>query len=67
MSERVPEPLEMSDTQILDWMNEYSYKLSEEAGIWHITYGINDEAKGGSVRDVVCRAARYWETQNGPL
>ena len=63
MSERVPEPLEMSDTEILDWMNEYSDgSFRAPLGGWFIDSLKN--VYGASIREAVRLAAAYDKEAN---
>ena len=65
MSERVLEPLEMSDTEILDWLGENMESLHYWTASQAIRAGYQlhwsgmDAVFSGSVRDVVCKAAAY--------
>ena len=54
----------MTDTEILDWMNEYSWLLKEEDGVWHLDSGLYRHVIGVSVRDVVCKAAAIYQEAN---
>ena len=64
VSEKVLEPLEMSDTEILDWMGEWGCCLEFEKGTWGLSFGIDQLSTSDSVRDVVRRAATYWAERN---
>lgn len=64
-----PVPLDMTDTEILDWLaNEcdqavYTRPTWEVAGGWSIHSG-NIKAKHRQLRDAVCLAAAMWKEAN---
>ena len=67
MSERVLEPLEMSDTEILDWMNEYcvaAHYLGGGSKRFEVDNG-SFIRHGKSLRDAVCNAAARQKELDG--
>lgn len=70
MSERVIEPLEMSDTEILDWLEENYYSLNYYTasqaivGGHKLVYGYQDEVFERTVRTAVRKAAALDKESN---
>jgi hypothetical protein len=63
------EPLVMSDTEIVDWMNEYcgACKYTPASDIHPSRYRVtffDGEASGPSLRDAVCLADAIWKEVN---
>ena len=64
MSERVVEPLEMSDTEILDFFDEYCGSARYDGGDEWIV-GIDSTAfSGHGFREAVGKAAAYHKERN---
>lgn len=69
LTEPRPVPLEMTDTEIIDWLNEYcdgyeylSASMFETSS--HTVHFYNETASGESLRDAVCLAAAIWKEMN---
>jgi hypothetical protein len=63
------EPLVMSDTEIVDWMNEYcgAYEYMPASDIHPSRYRVtffDGETSGPSLRDAVCLAVAKFEEMN---
>jgi len=64
-----PVPLEMTDTEILDWLNEYcdgyvyTFPTERKASKFTVTF-YNESASGKSLREAVCLAAAIWKEMN---
>ena len=56
MSERVLEPLEMSDTEILDWLGAYVHTASFAQELWRVDTD-DTSVYSKSIRDAICRVA----------
>ena len=65
MSERVPEPLEMSDTEIVDWMSERcDHATLDLVGQWWVSSHSAPPISKYTFRDAVCLAAAYDKEAN---
>lgn len=68
-TERRPEPLEMSDTEILDWLSEYCDQAVYNRPTAQVRGGFtlycdNDKTTNPTLRGAVCLAAAKWKEAN---
>ena len=65
VSERVIEPLEMSDTEMLNFFNEYCSSADYDGGNeWRVEIA-SKAFVGHGFREAVCKAAAYDKEANG--
>lgn len=62
-TERRPNPLTMTDTEIIDWIDEYSDKLDFRS-IWRLHCFGTQVIEGKTVREVVTLAAAHYAEEN---
>ena len=68
LTEPGPVPETMTDTEILDWLNEYcdGYEYTDGSmnpSVYTVTF-YNETASGESLRDAVQLAAAIWKEMN---
>lgn len=64
LTERVPEPLDMTDTEILDWMDEYCASARWVIDKWKVSSFDCDGVSMSNLRESVCLAAAYHKEAN---
>ena len=60
-----PTPLDMTDTEILDWMNEYCDFCNPVNGVWRVGSDGLPYVGGRTIRDAVNQLAAYFQEVNG--
>lgn len=68
-TERRPEPLDLSDTEILDWLGEYCdqavyNRATEQYAGGFTLYCDNEKTSNPTLRGAVCLAAAKWNNKN---
>lgn len=64
LTERAPEPLEMSDTEILDYMGSYGAIATWTGDAWDVVLDGGCKGYSLSLRDAICVAAAHDQEAN---
>jgi hypothetical protein len=64
VTEPRPAPLNMTDKEILDWMNEYCDFCNPVNGVWRVGSEGLPYVAGDSIRDAVNQLAAYFQEAN---